>query len=38
MSSEAFTAFLQTTLGHSAGSCRDGVIAFVCANFLLPDG
>jgi hypothetical protein len=27
MSSEAFTAFLQTTLGHAAASCRDGSIA-----------
>jgi DNA modification methylase len=29
MSSEAFTGFLQTTLGGAAASCRDGAIAFV---------
>jgi hypothetical protein len=33
MSSEAFTAFLQTTLGHTAASCRDGAIAFVCMDW-----
>jgi hypothetical protein len=33
MSSEAFTAFLQTTLGHAATSCRDGSIAFVCMDW-----
>jgi DNA modification methylase len=33
MSSEAFTAFLQTTLGHAATSCRDGAIAFVCMDW-----
>jgi hypothetical protein len=33
MSSEAFTAFLQTTLGHAAASCRDGAIAFVCMDW-----
>jgi DNA modification methylase len=33
MSSEAFTAFLQTTLGHAAVSCRDGAIAFVCMDW-----
>jgi DNA modification methylase len=33
MSSGAFTAFLQTTLGHAAGSCRDGAIAFVCMDW-----
>jgi hypothetical protein len=29
MSRQAFTAFLQVTLGHAAASCRDGAIAFV---------
>jgi DNA modification methylase len=33
MSSEAFTAFLQSTLGHAAASCRDGAIAFVCMDW-----
>ena len=33
MSSEAFTAFLQATLGHAAASCRDGAIAFVCMDW-----
>jgi len=33
MSSEAFTAFLQTTLGHAAASSRDGAIAFVCMDW-----
>jgi DNA modification methylase len=33
MSSEAFTAFLQVTLGHAAASCRDGAIAFVCMDW-----
>jgi DNA modification methylase len=33
MSSEAFMAFLQATLGHSAASCRDGAIAFVCMDW-----
>jgi len=33
MSSDAFTAFLQTTLGHAAASCRDGTIAFVCMDW-----
>jgi DNA modification methylase len=33
MSSEAFTGFLQTTLGHAARSCRDGAIAFVCMDW-----
>jgi DNA modification methylase len=33
MSSEAFTAFLQVTLGHAAGCCRDGAIAFVCMDW-----
>ena len=30
MSADAFTAFLKTTLGHAAGACCDGAIAFVC--------
>src|SRR5258708_31685854 len=33
MSTEAFTAFLQSTLGHAAASCRDGAIAFVCMDW-----
>jgi DNA modification methylase len=33
MSSEAFTAFLETTLGHAAASCRNGAIAFVCMDW-----
>jgi DNA modification methylase len=33
MSKEAFTAFLQVTLGHAAASCRDGAIAFVCMDW-----
>jgi DNA modification methylase len=33
MSSEAFTEFLQATLGHAAASCRDGAIAFVCMDW-----
>lgn len=33
MSPEEFTAFLQATLGHSAASCRDGAIAFVCMDW-----
>src|SRR5258708_15198882 len=33
MSSEALTAFLQTTLGHAAAFCRDGAIAFVCMDW-----
>jgi len=33
MSSEAFTAFLQATLGHAAAACRDGAIAFVCMDW-----
>jgi DNA modification methylase len=33
MSSEAFTAFLQGTLGHTAACCRDGTIAFVCMDW-----
>lgn len=33
MSADAFTAFLQTTLGHAAGACRNGAIAFVCMDW-----
>jgi DNA modification methylase len=33
MSREAFTAFLRQTLGHAAGRCRDGAIAFVCMDW-----
>jgi DNA modification methylase len=33
MSREAFTAFLEGTLGHAAASCRDGAIAFVCMDW-----
>jgi DNA modification methylase len=33
MSPEAFTSFLQLTLGHAAASCRDGAIAFVCMDW-----
>lgn len=33
MSSEAFTAFLQETLGPTAKRCRDGAIAFVCMDW-----
>jgi DNA modification methylase len=33
MSVEAFTEFLTVTLGHAAGSCRDGAIAFVCMDW-----
>ncbi len=33
MSREAFTAFLTSTLGHAAGACRDGAIAFVCMDW-----
>jgi DNA modification methylase len=33
MSRQAFTAFLQVTLGHAAASCRDGAIAFVCMDW-----
>jgi DNA modification methylase len=33
MSPEGFTAFLRRTLGHSAGACRDGAIAFVCMDW-----
>jgi hypothetical protein len=33
MSREAFTVFLQTTLGHAAKSCRDGTVAFVCMDW-----
>jgi len=30
---EAFTGFLQLTLGHAAAWCRDGAIAFVCMDW-----
>jgi hypothetical protein len=33
MSREDFTAFLKLTLGHAAGLCRDGAIAFVCMDW-----
>ena len=33
MSRQAFTAFLQLTLGHAAAFCRDGAIAFVCMDW-----
>jgi DNA modification methylase len=33
MSREAFTAFLRQTLGHAAGRCRDGAVAFVCMDW-----
>ena len=33
MSSERFAAFLQVTLGHAAGCCRNGAIAFVCMDW-----
>jgi ParB-like nuclease domain len=33
MSREAFTGFLQLTLGHAAAVCRDGTIAFVCMDW-----
>jgi DNA modification methylase len=33
MPREAFTGFLQATLGHAAASCRDGAIAFVCMDW-----
>jgi DNA modification methylase len=33
MSTEAFTAFLTTTLSHAAAACRDGAIAFVCMDW-----
>jgi DNA modification methylase len=33
MSREAFTGFLQLTLGHAAAWCRDGAIAFVCMDW-----
>jgi hypothetical protein len=33
MSSAAFTAFLQATLGPTAACCRDGAIAFVCMDW-----
>ena len=33
MSSAAFTAFLEETLGHAANASRDGAIAFVCMDW-----
>jgi DNA methylase/ParB-like nuclease domain len=33
MSAEAFTTFLQQTLGHAAALARDGAIAFVCMDW-----
>lgn len=33
MTREAFTDFLSETLGHGAGVCRDGAIAFVCMDW-----
>jgi DNA modification methylase len=33
MSSQAFTAFLRQTLGHTAVACRDGAVAFVCMDW-----
>jgi DNA modification methylase len=33
MSAEAFTAFLQQTLGHTAARSRSGAIAFVCMDW-----
>src|SRR5258708_5353100 len=33
MSAEAFTGFLQQTLGHCAARARDGAIAFVCMDW-----
>lgn len=33
MSEREFVAFLTVTLGHSARSCRDGAIAFVCMDW-----
>jgi hypothetical protein len=33
MSRQAFTGFLQLTLGHAAAWCRDGAIAFVCMDW-----
>lgn len=33
MTSDAFTEFLKTTLGHAAARCRDGAIAFVCMDW-----
>jgi DNA modification methylase len=33
MSRQAFTAFLQVTLGHAAASCRDGALAVVCMDW-----
>jgi len=33
MSKDAFTEFLTITLGHAAGACKDGAIAFVCMDW-----
>jgi DNA modification methylase len=33
MSADAFTTFLQQTLGHAAARARDGAIAFVCMDW-----
>jgi len=33
MSRQAFTGFLQLTLGHAAACCRDGAIAYVCMDW-----
>lgn len=33
MSQDAFTAFLQATLGNAASVCKDGAIAFVCMDW-----
>lgn len=33
MTSDDFTRFLSATLGHAAGVCRDGAIAFVCMDW-----
>src|SRR5215211_1729487 len=33
MSVEAFTSFLQQTLGHGAAAARDGAIAYVCMDW-----
>jgi len=33
MSKAQFTAFLAETLGHAAGACRNGAIAFVCMDW-----
>ena len=33
MTSEQFTRFLETTLGHGAAHCSDGAIAYVCMDW-----